>query len=91
MRSLVVAMVLGVLVSLASGLVENPPDSIIGAKYYGYPLVWRVDMITLTNTITLRFTSLAIDIIVWFAISFVVLIILEKIAFSSRESIESNP
>ncbi|MFB0543407.1 MAG: hypothetical protein ACETVR_01370 [Candidatus Bathyarchaeia archaeon] len=89
-RSLVGAIVLGVLVSLASGLVENPPDaSITIATYYGYPLVWRVTM-TFQPT-EFRFTSLAIDIIVWFAISFVVLIILEKIAFSSRESIESNP
>lgn len=90
LRVLAGAIVLGVLVSLASRLVENPPEArIIGAKYYGYPLVWRVDMITLTNTITFRFTSLAIDIIFWFAISFVVLIILKRIVPRSRESIES--
>ena len=89
LRSLVGAIVLGVLVSLASGVVENPPEvSITIATYYGYPLVWRVTM-TFQPT-EFRFTSLAIDVIVWFAISLVALVILEKITPRSRKKIESD-
>lgn len=78
-KSLVVAMFCGVLVSLATGFVENPPEaSIIGFKYYGYPLVWRVTK-TLQPT-EFRFASLAIDAAFWITISFLVSIILEKIA-----------
>ena len=89
LRSLVGAIVLGVLVSLASGLVENPPEaSITIATYYGYPLVWRVTM-TFQPT-EFKFASLAIDVIFWFAISFVALIILEKITPRSRKSINQT-
>lgn len=66
------AAVCGVLVSLATGAIENPPEaSIIGARYYGYPLVWRVTMITMNNTTDFRFANLAADILFWMIILFV--------------------
>ena len=79
-RSLVGAIVCGILVALASGLVENPPGaSIIGAKYYGHPLVWRVAIISLTTHVDFRFTSLAIDMVFWIVTIFLALIITEKV------------
>ena len=78
-RSLFGAIACGVLVSLATGLVENRPEvSIIGFKYYGYPLVWRVTKTLQPNEF--RLTSLGIDAALWIAISFFALIALEKIA-----------
>jgi hypothetical protein len=68
----------GVLLSLATGLIENQPEaSIIGLTYYGYPLVWRMTK-TLQPT-EFRFNILAIDAAFWITISFLLLIILEKI------------
>jgi len=79
-RSLIGAIVCGVLVALASGLVENPPGaSIIGARYYGHPLVWRVVIISLTTRVDFRFTSLAIDMVFWIAAIFLALMITEKV------------
>jgi hypothetical protein len=79
-RSLIGAIICGVLVALASGLVENPPGaSIIGARYYGHPLVWRVVIISLTTRVDFRFTSLAIDMVFWIASIFLALIITEKV------------
>jgi len=75
LRNLFGAVVCGVLVSLATGAIENPPEaSIIGARYYGYPLAWRVEMITMNNTTDFRFTNLAIDILFWLIISFMALL-----------------
>lgn len=77
-KSLFWTIAFGVLLSLATGLIENQPEaSIIGFTHYGYPLAWRV-----TKTLQpaeFRFTSLAIDATFWIAISFLALIILEKI------------
>ncbi len=79
LKSLLGAIACGVLLSLATGLVENPPEaSIIGFTYHGYPLVWRITK-TLQPT-EFRFTSLAIDTAFWITISFFVFILLEKIA-----------
>ena len=72
LRNLFVAVVCGVLVSLATGAVENPPEaSITGARHYGYPLAWRVEMITMNNTIDFRFANLAMDILFWITVLFV--------------------
>jgi hypothetical protein len=77
LKFIVGAIVWGLLLSLATGLVENSPSEvgIPEYKHYGYPLVWRV---TETSEPTeFRFTSLAIDSAFWIAISLLAIIILE--------------
>ena len=77
------AVVCGVLISLATGAIENLPEaSIIGATYYGYPLAWRVTMTTLNNTTSFRFADLALDALFWIIISFVALVAVQR--FSKR-------
>jgi len=52
----------GVLVSLVTGMVENPHGvSIIGATYYGHPLVWRVVRSIIDNATDFRFINFLID------------------------------
>lgn len=78
LRSLFAAIVLGFIVSLATGLVENGPR--IGLpenKYYGYPLVWRLT--TTAQPTEFIFTSLIIDAAFWIAISLLAWVTLEKI------------
>jgi len=79
-KLLVIAVVCGAFVSLGTGLVENPPRaSIIGYRYYGHPVVWRV-----TRTFELPaeyiLTNLAIDAAFWIIISSITSVALEKIA-----------
>lgn len=78
-RLLVIALVCGALVSLGTGLVENPPRaSIIGYRYYGHPLVWRV-----TRTFELppeyMLANLAMDAAFWIIISSLTSVALGKI------------
>jgi len=76
--SLLWVIICGLLLSLATGLVENQPEaSIIGFTYYGYPMVWLV-----TKTLQpaeFRFTNLAVDAAFWITICFVAFIFSEKI------------
>ena len=91
LKHLFEAAVCGVLVSLATGAIENPPEaSIIGARYYGYPFVWRVEMITMNNTIDFRFANLAIDVLFWITIFFIALVATRTIiAMFSRKTKDS--
>ena len=74
----------GSLVSLTTGIIENSPQvSIVGARYYGYPLVWRVTMTLQPDEI--RLTALAIDALFWIIISLVALIIIQKIKFPKAD------
>ena len=78
LRSIVGAIVCGLLLSLATGLVENRPEvGIPEYKHFGYPLVWRVTK-TFEPT-DFRFSSLAIDAAFWIAISLLAVIILEML------------
>lgn len=67
--------------SLTTGIIENPPQySIIGARYYGYPIVWRVIMVTMPSQTNVMLTNLAIDAVFWVIVSFVALIVLMKMS-----------
>jgi hypothetical protein len=84
---LIVALAGGILISLATGLVENPPEaSIIGARYYGYPLVWRIVMSTVDNATDFRFANLAMDAAFWSAVSFVALFVTKRNGFRELEA-----
>ena len=77
-KSLFGAIICGVLTSLITGIIENPPEaSIIGAKYYGHPLVWRITMITLNISTSFKFTNLLIDIIFWITFFFTTFLIVK--------------
>ena len=76
LKLIVAAIVCGLLLSLATGLVENSPGvSIMRFRYYGHPLAWLVTDIF--GPTAFRFDSLAIDAIFWIGISFLVLVVLE--------------
>jgi len=78
LRSVVVAIVCGLLLSLATGLLENPPKeaSIMRFRYYGHPLTWRVTDIF--GPTEYKFDNLAMDAVFLITISFFVVILLEK-------------
>ena len=77
---LLVASFFGVITSLASGLFENPPEaSIIGAKYFGHPIVWRVVLVSMTKSVDYRIPSLAANTIFWIAAFFVAILIIEML------------
>ena len=85
-RLLVIALAYGTFVSLGTGLVENPPRaSIVGYRYYGHPLVWRV-----TRTFELppeyMFANLAMDAAFWIIIFSLISIILGKFVLPKLEA-----
>jgi hypothetical protein len=71
----------GILISVATGFIENPPNaSIIGARYYGYPLAWRVIMIVLPSPLQYKFilSNLICDVIIWAGLFYVIPFIFHK-------------
>jgi len=92
LRHLFGAAVCGVLVSLATGAIENPPEaSIIGARFYGWPLIWRVTMITMNKTTDFKFANLAIDILFWITILFIASVAICRIMAMFGRKSEDSP
>jgi hypothetical protein len=75
------ALICGVFVSLVTGAIENSPEaSIIGATYYGYPLVWRVTMTTLYKANNFILPNLILDTLFWTIIFIIVWIAIQRIS-----------
>ncbi|OYT49220.1 hypothetical protein B6U79_02265 [Candidatus Bathyarchaeota archaeon ex4484_231] len=56
----------GILLALASGLVENPPEAaVIGSHHYGFPFVWRVVMSTVNGATRFMLSNLVLDMLFW--------------------------
>jgi len=71
------AAICGVFISLATGLYERDIISILEVRYYGYPLIWRIT--NLNGPTEYVLTHLAIDAVVWVALSLMALFILQKV------------
>jgi len=82
-KPLLVTIVGGLSLSLLTGLLRNSPEfSIIGATYYGYPLVWRITK-TLQPADILHL-NLVLDIAFWTLTSFLALVTMKKVAPKGR-------
>ncbi len=80
-KSIVWIVLGGILSSIATGFIENPPEaSITGAKYHGYPRVWRITHVPQTfQPIKYLLSELLIDIIFWSVVVLIVFILLGKV------------
>jgi len=79
-RSIVGIVFCDILTAVTTAFVENPPRaSIIGAKYYGFPLAWIVETITKDFHTYIVFSSFVLDIVFWSLISCLGLFIMMKL------------
>jgi hypothetical protein len=76
LKLLIFAAVGGIVITLITGLLENTPEMLVGAVWYGYPLAWLVRQLgnpaypTVYNLRQLRFIA---DIVFWAIIVAVIL------------------
>lgn len=66
-KLLIFAGIGGVLVTLLTGLVQNTPEMLVGAAWYGYPLAWLVRRVVASQYFpwVLRPLRLIADIAFW--------------------------
>lgn len=77
------AVVAGVCVSLVGGFVENPPEaSVIGQRYYGWPLVWRITKTLLPEEY--RIFELFADCLIWIAVVTLIILLAQKLMKSQK-------
>ena len=80
LKTLAIAIVLGILVSLALGFVEN--KSVVGipeSKHYGYPLVWRsIQFLQQPQITEYHFTNFTLNASFWIVVSLATILILRK-------------
>lgn len=79
-KTLLIAVVCGSLVTLATGLFANTPPMLVGATHYGYPLAWLTRLIIAPQYFPWRVNvlELVLDVVVWSAVSAIVLFIMKR-------------
>jgi hypothetical protein len=74
------AVVVGVVITLLTGLIGNTPEMLVGAVYYGYPLAWLEMMVVAPQYFTwvVRPLRLILDIVVWTVLVWVILFLVSR-------------
>ena len=70
--------IVGIVVTLATGLIDTTPARLVGAVWYGYPLAWLYRMIVAPQYYPWRvgYANLAYDLVVWIVIFVVIFTVL---------------
>lgn len=81
LKTPLLAIIGGVVITLLTGLISNTPYMLVGATHYGYPLAWLTRLIIAPQYFPWRVNALnlAVDVIVWTLIVYVVIFVLSKI------------
>jgi hypothetical protein len=79
--NLIIAIVVGVVITLVTGLVDHTPSGLMGASWYGYPLAWLVQMVVAPQYFpwVVRPLRLIVDLVFWIVIVWIILFAISKV------------
>jgi len=77
---IILAVVVGVAVTLLTGLFDNTPPMLVGATHFGYPLAWLVEMVVGPgyNPWVVRPLRLIVDIVAWTVLVWIILFVIAR-------------
>jgi len=75
----VIAIVVGVAITLASGLLSNTPSGLLGAVHFGYPLPWLHQVVYPNAPLEVDALILLVDAVIWTVLVGLVLFLIESI------------
>ena len=79
LKKLIYAVVIGAVITAATGLIDMTPAGLVGARWFGVPLAYRYLLVTFPPATNWDFTNLAIDFVIWIVAVFIVLWLLGRI------------
>jgi hypothetical protein len=80
-KTLVFAIIGGVVITLLTGLINRTPPMLVGAVYYGFPFAW-LEMLVIAPQYfpwVVRPVRLILDIVIWTIVVWIILFIVSKI------------
>jgi hypothetical protein len=78
-KVLAASIIIGVVITAITGLINTTPSGLVGATWYGWPFAWRTVPVIPNPVNNYDIPRLIADFVVWFVVSFVVLTILQRI------------
>ena len=78
-KIIIVALIVGFVITLITGLIRTTPQDLVGATWYGWPLAWRIVPVVLQPQTSYNIGEFIADVIIWFIVVFVILVLLTKL------------
>jgi len=81
MKTVILSLIGGVVITLLTGLLSNMPAALLGAEHYGYPIPWLFRLILAPEYFPWRVDAVAlvVDVVVWTIVIGVALFVWTKI------------
>jgi hypothetical protein len=81
LKLLLFAAIAGIVITLLTGLIENTPEMLVGAVWYGYPLAWLVKMVVAPQYFpwVVRPLRLIADLVFWAVVVAIILFVYAKV------------
>ena len=79
-RDVILAAIIGVAITVITGLIDHTPPNVVGASHYGYPFHWLSRLIIAPQYFpwAVNTGNLVIDIVLWSILAGIVLILLKR-------------
>lgn len=91
LRLSAVAMLCGTIAAIISGLFEHSTEGgILGAKSFGFPWIWRSNIIQSATESIIRFDNLVADMAFWAITLFISLMLVDRFVFKRSSSLLNN-
>jgi hypothetical protein len=80
MKMIIFAAIGGIIITLATALINNTPEMLMGAVYYGYPFAWLEMMVVAPQYFpwVVRPLRLILDLVIWTVVVWVILFVVSK-------------
>jgi hypothetical protein len=80
LKTVIFAVIGGVVVTLLTGLINHTPEMLVGAVYYGYPFAWLEMMVVAPQYFpwVVRPLRLVLDVVVWAVVVWVILFVVSR-------------
>jgi cytochrome b561 len=80
MKKIVVsAVIIGIVITLITGIINTTPSGLVGASWYGWPFAWRIIPVVPNPEASYDIAEFIGDWVVWSIVAFVVMFILCKL------------
>ncbi|MBU7013574.1 MAG: hypothetical protein HXS52_11350 [Theionarchaea archaeon] len=78
-KVLAASIVIGVIITLVTGVINTTPSGLVGATWYGWPFAWRIVPVVLNPVSNYDIPKLVADLVVWIVVALVLLVIFQKL------------
>ena len=75
----VIALVVGIVITLLTALINMTPPGLMGATWYGLPLPWYIVIVYPGSPTRIRPLRLVADIVVWTIVVWVILFVIMRV------------